>query len=269
MQQYHSSRRRAGRAAAFVATVSLVAAAACSSSESTGVAGNAQTQLAFVASGSANADVAAAAIVPISNGTHTLDFTAISLTIDRAELKRATTDSCTTDDEDDDGDDHGNHNGNADRNRGNCSELKVGPTVVDLPLTGNVVTVPADVIPAGTFRELELRVSQVELKGTFDTAPFDVKIPVNARAEIEFDTPLVVADGTPTSITVNVPVNNILVNADGSFVDPNKILSNPSLLALVKTRILASFHAFEDRDHDGRDDHRGPGNGKGGGPGPG
>ncbi|HEY4130959.1 MAG TPA: hypothetical protein VGM50_10100 [Gemmatimonadaceae bacterium] len=260
---------------AFVATVGVVAAAACSS-DSTGVAGNTQAQLAFMASGSANGDLASAAIVPITNGAHTLNFTAISLTINRAELKRATTDSCANDndndDEDDDrGDDHGNHNGNDDGNRGNCSELKVGPAVVDIPLTGNVVTVPADVIPAGTFRELELRVSQVELKGTFDSTAFDVKIPVNARAEIEFDTPLVVTAGTPTSITVNVPVGNILVNADGSLIDPSKILSTPSLLATVKTRILASFHAFEDRDHDGRDDHRGPGNGngKGGGPGPG
>ena len=56
--------------------------------------------------------------------------------------------------------------------------MKVGPTSIDLPLTGTLVTVPANAIPAGTFRELELRVSSVHLKGTFDTKAFDVTLPV-------------------------------------------------------------------------------------------
>jgi hypothetical protein len=275
MQRYESPLRHIGRVAALVATLSVIGVAACSS-DSTGVAGNTQAQLAFMASGSANADAASAAVVPVSSAGHTLDLSAIAITISRAELKLATTDSCDDDDINDDrSDDHGNRNGDDNRNRGNCSELKVGTTVVNLPLTGNVVTIPADVIPAGTFRELELRVTQVELKGTFDSTAFVVMVPVNARAEVEFDTPLVVAAGTPTSITVNVPVNNIFVNADGSLIDPAKILSTPSLLSTVRARILAAFHAFEDRNHDGRDDHRGPGNsgngkgGNGGGPGPG
>ena len=118
-----------------------------------------------------------------------------------------------------------------------------------------MVILPAKALPAGTFRELDLRVSQVELKGTFDGKPFDVTLPVKVHDEIEFDTPLVVGDGAPTSITINVPTGNWLLNVDGSLIDPNTVASNPTLLELVQTRIRASFRAFEDEDHDGHDDH--------------
>ena len=114
---------------------------------------------------------------------------------------------------------------------------------------------PANTIPAGTFRELELRVTQVELKAFGGTA-FDVTIQC-VHTEIEFETPLVVTEGTPTSVTVRVPAGTWLVNADGSLVDPSKIGTTPSLLAQVKNRIAASLRAFEDRDHDGHDDHGG------------
>jgi hypothetical protein len=128
---------------------------------------------------------------------------------------------------------------------------------VDLPLDGGITTIGANAIPAGTFREIELRVSTARLIGTFDGAPFDVTVAVNTRGEIEFATPLVVADGTPTSVTINVPVGNWLTNADGSLIDPSKIPSSSTLGAQVRSRIIASLRAFEDEDHDGHDDHEG------------
>jgi hypothetical protein len=133
---------------------------------------------------------------------------------------------------------------------------------VDLPLSGGITTIAANAIPAGTFREIELRVSTARLTGTFDNVPFDVTVAVNSRGEIEFATPLVVADGVPTSVTINVPVGEWLTNADGSLIDPSKISQNLTLAAQVRSRIIASFRAFEDEDHDGHDDHggnRGPG----------
>jgi hypothetical protein len=245
-----------GTLAVAVASVGLIAAC----SDSTSASLSSRSSLAFSVGTPAVGDVSAA-LAPQTVGGHTLDLTQVTLTIARAELKLAATNVCADDQGDDDNttpagssldrDGHGGDDG--------CAEIKIGPATVDLPLTGNVVTIPADAIPAGTYREIEIRVSNVELKGTFDTTPFDVMIPVNAKAEIEFDTPLVVADGQPTAITVNVPVNTWLVNADGSLVDPNTILANPALLAQVKNRIAASLRAFEDEDHDGRDDHSGPG----------
>jgi len=234
-----------------LAIVIGLAGVGCSSA--TDVGRNAPTQLSFTASAAA-ASNATAALLPITSGGHTLDLTHATLTIARAELKRTSSDACRGDDDADDdegGDDHGGTTPELE----DCAEVKVGPTMVDLPLTGQLVTVPANAIPAGTFHELELRVSSVRLQGTFDAKPFDVTLPVDARGEIEFATPLVVTDGTPTSITVNVPVSSWLVNPDGTLVDPNAILTTPALLTTVKARISASFRAFEDEDRDGRDDH--------------
>jgi hypothetical protein len=230
----------------------LVAGGIAACSDST-VGGGAASQLAFMASSSASTG-SLASIVPVSNGGHTLDLTQVTLTITRAELKRAQSDVCQ-----DDGEDENGSGGSGTGTVEDCPEVKVGPTTVDLPLAGGLVTLPANTIPAGTFRQFELRVSQVRLQGTFDTKAFDVTLPVNARGEIEFATPLVVTDGAPTSITVNVPVSGWLVNGDGSLIDPSTILASPTLLSTVRSRIAASFRAFEDRDHDGKDDHGGHG----------
>lgn len=252
---------RLGTLAAMVASAALLAA--CSDSTGTSLASH--SQLAFSVGGAGGA---AAALAPQTVGGHTLDLTQATLTIDRAELKLAASDTCAGDNEDGDDDSvvsagaasADRDGGDTQGNRGHdCAEVKVGPEMVDLPLAGNLVTIPADSIPPGTYQQIELRVSQVELKGTFDGTAFDDTIPVHARAEIEFDTPVVVVAGQPTTITVNVPVNTWLVNADGSLVDPTTLLSNPTVLAQVRNRIAASLRAFEDNDHDGHDDHSGHG----------
>ena len=234
---------------------SAITAAACSS-DSVGVNGNSSTQLSF-STGTASA--AAFAIAPVTAGGHTLNLTDAIVTVTRAELKRAQTDACPGDEDNDSDDDHPRDAAST----ASCGELKLGPVNVALPLDNNLVTLPANTIPAGTYSEFEVRVSQVELKGTFDGNAFDVTIPVHAKSEVKFSTPLVVTDGTPTSITVNVPVQNWLVNADGSLVDPNALSTNPSLMQQIRSRIAASFRAFEDRDHDGHDDHDGGKHGDG------
>ena len=235
------------RAMAIGASTSLAFAfVACS--DSTAPGSDSVAQIAFTTSPTASANA-----IPVSSGGHTLDLTGVSLTISRAELKAAKSNSCPGDDDEDDdaNDDHPT----VVASTAQCGELKIGATTIALPLGSGMATIPANAIPAGTFREFEIRVSQVELTGTFDGKPFDVTIPVRAKTEIDFSTPLVVTADQPTLITVNVPVNNWLVNTDGSLVDPSKLATNSSLLAQIKTRIMHSFHAFEDRDHDGHDDH--------------
>jgi hypothetical protein len=250
--------RRAVAAGAFTAVALMVA---CSDSTS---ASRAPMQIAFT---SGITPSASALLVPVTSGGHTLNITQATLTISRVELKPTKTDACAGDNEAGDdalvstsaaasaSDDHDDDNDA-------CEELKSGPLSVDLPIDGGITTLPANAIPAGTFREIELRVSTARIVGTFDGTPFDVTVPVNTRGEIEFATPLVVADGSPTSVTINVPVGGWLTNVDGSLIDPSKISSNASLMAQVRSRIIVSFRAFEDEDHDGHDDHdgnRGPG----------
>lgn len=223
-----------------------LAVSACSGSSD--VAPGSASRIAFMSSSGLGAS---AAMVPVSSGGHTLDLTQATLSISRIELKRALTTACS-------GDDAAHNDGGSDTAHTeleDCAELKVGPTTVDLPLSGGMVTLPADALPAGTFRELELRLSQVELKGTFDGKAFDDTLPVDVHGEVEFSTPLNVVDGTPTSITINMPVTTWLTNPDGSLVDPSAIKTNSTLLDQVRSRIRASLHAFEDENHDGHDDH--------------
>lgn len=222
------------------------ALAGCSSASD--VAPKVAAQIAFTSNSSLGASAATA---PVSSGGHTLDVTQATLSLSRIELKRVATDACSDDDAlHNDGGSDTSHTTVED-----CAELNVGPTTIDLPLSGGLVTLPANALPAGTFRELELRLSQIELKGTFDGQAFDVTLPVNVHGEIEFSTPLAVVDGSPTSITINVPVTDLLTNPDGSLVDPRTIPSNSTLLDQVRGRIRASLRAFEDEDHDGQDDH--------------
>jgi len=226
--------------------VAALSIAACS--DSTGVNTNMSSQLAFTTG--ATASSASLATVPITKDGHTLDLTSATVVVTRASLKKTSTDLCGADD-DDDNDDHSGRG-----HDGNCGEVKIGPTLVDLPLDGKMVTIPSNTIPPGTYREIDVRVSLVRLRGTFDGKAFDVTIPANAKSSIDFETPLVVAADSAIAVTVNLPVDTWLVRSDGTLIDPTKLASTPSLMALVTAKISSSIRAFEDRDHDGRDDHR-------------
>lgn len=244
----HTSAARAlfVRTAALAVSVATLGTTACS--DSTAVDSDLTSQLAFTTTGGA-ASSAAAASIPITKDGHTLDITGATIVVTRASLKKSSNDVCRADDDDDDDRFGRGH-------RGNCGEVKVGPTLVDLPLDGKVITVPGNTIPPGSYREIDVRVSLVRLQGTYDAKPFDVTIPVNAKSDVDFETPLVVAADSMVAITVNLPVDTWLVRTNGTLIDPTKLLSTPSMLALVKLKIASSIRAFEDRDRDGRADHR-------------
>jgi len=243
---------RTARVLLWFAPIAMSLAAACSG-DTTG-ASTTGSQLGFAVGRSLGASGDAA---PITVGGHTLNLTAVTITVARAELKPAASVVCSDEQGDDDlapsfdGGGHSSSVSNA------CGEMKVGPTTIDLPLDGSVVTVPADVIPAGTFGALELRLAFIRLRGTFDSKAFDVTLSTPIRGDIRFATPVVVTAGVATSITVTVPITTLFTNADGSLVDPSQLNTNATLRGAFLTRLAGSFHAFEDNDHDGRDDHDG------------
>jgi hypothetical protein len=218
------------------------------------------SQLAFTTGPALGAHADAA---PITIGGHTLTLSAVTLTVARAELKPAASAVCADDNEGADNNVSPSGSASADTHSGSgqddCGEMKIGPTTIDLPLDGSVITVPADAIPAGTFQELELRLAFVRLQGTFDGKAFDVTLSTPVRGDIQFTTPVVVAAGTATSITVTVPVATWFTNTDGSLLDPSKLNTTPTLMSQFLGRVGTSFHAFEDEDHDGHDDHSGHG----------
>jgi archaellin len=223
--------------------------AVASCSDAVGVNGAAGTEVSFGAATSVGATAAVAASIPVTAGGHTLDLQHVTLVVTKLELERSHGVACVSENESDDGD----HNGSLRDDE--CEEIKIGPTTVELQTSGALTTITGPALPAGTFREIEVRISQVRLRGTFDGQAFDVTVDVHVRPELSLDPPLVVTDGTPTSITVQVPLANWFVNFDGSLINPAQLASNTTLQATIRSRIAGSFHAFEDRDHDGHDDH--------------
>jgi hypothetical protein len=240
----HASPARALLVRGAALALSLAALGACSDSTSVD---SMSSQLAFTAGGTASS--ATRALIPVTKDGHTLNLTAATIVVTRASLKKTSTDMCGADDEDEGNDDRGRGHS------GNCGEVKIGPALVDLPLDGKIVTIPGNTIPPGTYRNIDVRVSLVRLEGTFDGKAFDVTIPVNAKAQADFETPLVVAADSAVAVTVNLPVDTWLVRGDGTLIDPTKLTTTPALMALVQLKIASSIRAFEDRDHDGRDDH--------------
>src|SRR3954468_10172548 len=86
-----------------VAATLMAAIVACS--DSTGIpGGSAPTQLAFTTRTPTGSTAAEASAVPVTKGGHTLDLTQVSVTVDRADLKRAHEDACRGNDDDEDDD---------------------------------------------------------------------------------------------------------------------------------------------------------------------
>jgi hypothetical protein len=246
-----AARFAARHAPSAIALLTLSAFAACSDSTAVGRGGS---QLGFTTSSSVSSGAAAASLdaAPITKNGHTIVLKQVTIVVERAQLKQQSTNACAGDEDDDNQQSAGPTSSS---HTESCASVKIGPTLVDLPLDAGMTTLPMDVIPPGTYQQIEFRVSLARLVGTFDGNAFDVTIPVNVRSEIQFATPVVVTAGTPTSITINVPLDAWLTNPDGSLVDPRQLLTNSTLAAAVKARIQASFHAFQDDDHNGKDDH--------------
>lgn len=224
-----------------IAATALISAC---SGDSVGVKTNTTPQISF---STTTASGAAFALAPLASGKDTLNLDSVIVTVTRAELKRAKSDNCAGDRDDDGDDDHPRDT----TSTAACGELKIGPVNVPLPLDTSVVSLPAKTIPPGTYREFDLRVSRVVIKGTFDTTAFNDTIPIHERTELEFSTPLVVADSAPTSITINIPVKDWFVNPDGTLLNPAKL--TPFQMDILRLKIFVSMLAYD--DHGRRHDH--------------
>ena len=226
-----------------VAGAVVVALGACADLITAGGQGRSLT-LSFGTPGSASAsrapvDGVSAAAVPITIGGHTLDLTGATLGVSKIELETASGASLEF----------------SCKESKQCSSLVSAPLEVDLAVNGGVVTLPGSFVPAGTYRELEVRFSSVRLRGTYDAQPFDVVVPVNVEQELEFNPPVTIgATGQPANVTIQVPTALWLRNSDGSIIDPRQIATNATLRAQVANRIRATLRAFRDDDRDDNED---------------
>lgn len=155
-----------------------------------------------------------------------------------------------------------------------CEKFATGPMLLDLPLGGapaRVVTVEVD---AGTYRQVDFRIHKpedengdatflaahpdlrkvsVRVTGQYDGSDFVYVSDLSAKQRNDLIPPLVVGSKGATDVTLNVDVA-AWFTAGGLLIDPATALKGQPNDQVVRDNIRRSFHWFEDRDHDGKDD---------------
>jgi hypothetical protein len=196
-----------------------------------------------------------------TDGTNTLVISKVELVVREIELHRAgVTSDCSS------------------GVSGDCEELEFGPLLVDLPLgtTGAERKFSVDIAP-GSYDKLELKIHtpsgssddasflqqhpdlagiSVRVTGTYNNGP-EFTYTGNLEAEMEFslDPPLPANEAGATELTLFVNLDGWFRDAGSTLIDP--LTANPGQpnVSLVEQNIKNSLEAFEDEDHDGRDDH--------------
>jgi hypothetical protein len=276
--------------------------AGCSDS-GTGTAADATVRF-NIATSSAVTTAAALAVngapETFSDGVNTLVVDTAQMVLRDIEFHLVETAACNDDGSDDDaddgsggaddgsghdaGDDHGGDRGNVvmsqddDGDDDDCDELRIGPYLLDLPLSTGASRAFSIEVPAGSYREVKFKVHKataetdatfiaahpefaqrsVRVVGTYNGVPFVFTSDATANQEHEFDPPLVVDGTTATDLTLFVDLSTWFL-VDGVLVDPAQANDAQPLASVVKNNIKASVRAFEDDDRDGEDDHHGPG----------
>jgi predicted small secreted protein len=199
------------------------------------------------------------AAVSVTSGANTLVISKAQLVLSRIELQGSASAGCTESTADD------------------CEEMKIGPSIIDLPVDQSVATSVTASVPAGTYSEVEAKIDAVQsgesgasaflaanpsfagvsvrVEGTYNGQPFVYTSNVESELELQFPTPLVV-DQTGMNLTVHVDLAGWFTDGSGNLVDPSTANAGGANASLVADNIKRSFHAFEDDDRDGQEDHR-------------
>jgi len=148
-------------------------------------------------------------------------------------------------------------------NEDECEPIRVDPVQVNLPLDGTTKVVLDALVPAGSYLGLRAKLERVNVVGVFTDAggtdhAFTFTSDAHAEVSVDFATPITVDAGT-SNLTIDVDVGSWFKDASGAILDPN----NAENQEAIEHAIRASFHAFEDDNHDGDDDHEEKGDGGG------
>lgn len=242
--------------------------AACSDS---GSSPTTDPQLNFNLTTRASAAVAGAALSvsapeTFTDGTNTLVIGQVDLVLRELELKKidAVGDCAPPTDHD------------------SCERLELGPILLSLPLgTAGAERAFSVTVPAGAYSSVEFQIHKpsasddatfiqanptfdgvsVHVSGTYNGVAFEFVSDLEAEQEVHFGTPLVVADGAATDLTLSVDLDNWFRDAGGALIDPGTAAKGAPNENTVKDNIRSALDAFEDHDRDGVDDHGGAHNG--------
>lgn len=156
-----------------------------------------------------------------------------------------------------------------------CPTLRIGPFLVNVPVTGADgarISVP---VPAGTYSSLRMTLHKVtsndsadaafrqanpdfrdisaRISGTFNKVPFTFVSDVNAKLAVPLTAPLVIKAGGD-DVTVSIDFSAWFVRPQGGLYSPALANTPGNVRAAVQNNIRNAFRAFRDRDRDGKED---------------
>ena len=92
----------------------------------------------------------------------------------------------------------------------------------------------------------------VHVEGTFNGQPFSYNSSLDAGFEMELSTPLTVASGSGSNLTLFIDVSSWFKDSSGNAIDP----TNSQNASTIENQIKQSFKVFEDDDRNGVPDSR-------------
>ena len=193
-----------------------------------------------------------------TDGSNTLVIDKVELVLREIELHRASaTTDCATGVADD------------------CEELEIGSTLVDVPLgtPGAARAFSVELAP-GTYDKVEFKLHKpsssddaafiqahpemdgvsVRVTGTYNGTDFVYTGEFDAEMEFELSSPLVANETGATDLTLFLDLDKWFRDSGGTLVNPASANSGQPNQGVVEENIKGSLDAFEDHDHDGRDD---------------
>ena len=246
-------------------TATILTLAACSSDLTGTNKKNVQISFTTNASSVAVANVGMSPDITVGT-TGDLVLSKIQVVVDKIELNENDQTSCVGEIEEHGDDDHAQAGEE-------CEDVARDPVLVDIPVDAAAHTVLSVPLTPGTYRKLEAKLEpardnatafntsnpnlagkSVRVEGTFKGTPFVFTSTVRSGLEMEFDPPLVI-DATTTNATVSIDVAKWFRDRDGNVIDPSSATPGSEALAQIEDNIRRSFHAFEDDDRSGEDDH--------------
>ena len=156
-----------------------------------------------------------------------------------------------------------------------CAELEVGPVLVDLPLgTPGSVRAFNVALEPGSYDRVEFELHKpstssdaafvaahpdldgvsVRVTGTFNGQEFTYTGDLNEEQEFDLLPELTVAESGMADLTLYASLDSWFRDSAGTLVDPVSANDGGPNQGLVEQNIKSSLDAFEDENHDGRDD---------------
>ena len=205
--------------------------------------------------GAAFADVGAPET--FTDGSNTLVINQVELVLREIELQRAGVTSECSDISDD------------------CEKLEVGPVLLDVPLgtPGAARTFSVELAP-GSYDKVEFELHKasssddagfiaahpeiadesVRVTGTYNGVDFVYAGRFDIEQEFDLKPPLVANETGGTDLTLFVDLDKWFRDSSGALIDPATANAGQPNQGVVEQNIKSAIDAFEDENHDGRDD---------------